>query len=137
MLQIVKNVIAFITDTKNTRMILFAIIVILVLLFLRQCNSTANAKLEIEKVKSEMIRTNNNLDAPLDTIKKYQIDGSTWRSEKGVYELTQMELKVKYSDLLGKFEYEKSKPPKVIVKTEYVIKEVINTIFIHSQLAFY
>ena len=83
-------------------MILFAIIVILVLLFLKQCNSTANAKLEIEKVKSEMIRTNNNLEASLDTIKKYQIDGSTWRSEKNVYELTQNELKGKYADLLGK-----------------------------------
>lgn len=134
MLQIIKNIGAFITDPKNTRMILLAIIVIIVLLFLRQCNLTADAKIEIEKAKSEMIRANNNHEASLDTIKKYNIDGDTWRSEKNIYELTQKELKKQYSDILGKFEYEKNKPPKVIIKTEYVIKEIINNVNVTSTI---
>jgi hypothetical protein len=134
MVNILKNIFEFITDTRNTRMILFALVVIFVLLFLRQCGKTSDAKIKIAEAKEETKRISNNLDAFRDTINSYKLDENTWRSEKQIYELTQNELKEKYSELLGKFEYEKNKPPKTIIKTEYVIKEIINEVIVNGTV---
>lgn len=128
MITILKNILKFVTDPKNTRMLLLAGIVILVLLLLRQCNATRAAKNEVEAQKQETQRISNNYDAAMDTIKQYQVDGDTWRAEKLGYELSLEELETKYADLLGDFEVEKNKPPKVIIQTEWKIKEVVNNI---------
>ncbi|MEK6830205.1 MAG: hypothetical protein AABY15_08880 [Nanoarchaeota archaeon] len=125
---ILKNILKFITDPKNTRMLLLAGVVILILLFLRQCNQTRHWKEQVEIEKQETQRISNNYEAAMDTINQYKVDGDTWRSEKSGYELTLEELNTKYSNLLGDFKVEKNKPPKTIIKTEYVIKEVINDV---------
>ncbi len=122
------NVLKFITDPKNTRMLLLGGIVILMLLLLQQCNAKNGLREELEAQKAETQRISNNYEASQDTIKQYQVDGNTWRAEKSGYELTLDELKGKYSDLLGDFEIEKNRPPKVVIKTEYKIKETINNV---------
>jgi len=134
MITVFKNVLKFITDTKNTRMLLLAGIVILILLLLRQCGKTSNAKLELEKSISEIVRVNNNIDAYNDSIKSYKLDDNTWRSERLGYEISMEELKTKYSTLLGDFKVEKNKPPKVLIKTEYQIKEVIRDINVYVEI---
>ena len=128
MMTILKNVLQFITDPKNRRMLVLAGFVILVLLLLQQCNANRGLKNEIEAQKQETVRVSNNYDAAMDTIKQYKVDGDTWRAEKLGFELTIDELKDEYSDLLADFEIEKNKPPKTIIKTEYIIKEVINNV---------
>ena len=128
MMLIVTNILKFITDPKNTRMILFGSIVVLVLLLLRQCGKTNEAKLETEKAKNETLRISNNYEASRDSIKTYKLDEQTWRTEKQGYELTLEELRTDYADLLAKFQAEKNKPPKVIIKTEYVIQEQITEV---------
>ena len=125
MTTILKNILKFVTDPKNTRMIMLGIIVILILLFLRQCNATRAAKEEVELQKQETQRVKNNYDASMDTIRQYQTDKGTWRAEKEGYLLKYDELKGEYADLLGDFELEKNRPPKTIIKTEYIIKESI------------
>lgn len=125
MMTILKNTLKFITDPKNTRMLLLGAMVVFLLLFLRQCNATKAAKAEAELQKQETIRISNNYDAAMDTITQGKLDKDTWRAEKSGYELTLDELKGKYADLLGDFKIEKNKPPIVIIKTEYIIKEVI------------
>lgn len=118
----------FLRDPKNTRMIILGAFVILLLLFLRQCNATKAAKSEAEIQKQETQRISNNYEAAIDTIRQGKFDKDTWRAEKSGYELTLDELNGKYADLLGDFEFEKNKPPKVIIKTVYVIKEVIREV---------
>ena len=88
MITIITNVLKFITDPKNTRMILFGLIVALVLLLLRQCGKTNEAKAETEKAKNETVRVSNNYEASRDSVKRYKIDEQTWRTEKQGYELT-------------------------------------------------
>ena len=133
MMGIITNVLKFITDPKNTRMILFALIVGLVLLLLRQCGKTNEARLETEKAKSETIRVSNNYEASRDSIKRYKLDETTWRTEKLGYELTVEELQISYADLLGKFKVEKNKPPKIVIRTEYVIQEKITKVPVYTD----
>lgn len=134
MIGIVTNIIKFITDPKNTRMILFAGIVLFALLFLRQCNATQKAKAQILIEQQEKNRINNNWEASLDTLKQFKIGDSTNRAQIAGYELTLDELETKYSDLLGDFEVEKNKPPRVVIKTEYVIKEVIKEVPVYATI---
>jgi hypothetical protein len=131
---ILKNILKFITDPKNTRMLLLAGIVILMLLFLRQCNRAKYFKEQVEIEKLETQRVSNNYEAAMDTITQGKIDKDTWRAEKSGYELTLDELTGKYADLLGDFEVEKNKPPKVVIKTEYVIKEVITEVLVFVEI---
>jgi hypothetical protein len=118
----------FIKDPKNTRMIILGAFIILLLLFLRQCNATKAAKAEAELQKQETQRIANNYEAAMDTIRQGKLDKDTWRAEKSGYELTLDELKGKYADLLGDFKVEKNKPPKVVIKTVYEIREVIREV---------
>jgi len=128
MITIFTNILKFITDPKNTRMLLLGAIVILMLLFLQQCNRAKYFKEQVELEKQETQRVSNNYEAAMDTITQGKIDKDTWRAEKSGYELTLDELMGKYSDLLGDFKVEKNKPPRVVIKTEYVIKEVITEV---------
>ena len=134
MITVFTNILKFITDPKNTRMIMLGVVVILILLLLRQCNATDAAKQEVELQKQETVRISNNYDAAMDTIKQTKVDDNTWRSEKLGYELTLDELKGKYADLLGDFKVEKNKPPKTIIKTEFIIKEKIDSVLVTSIL---
>lgn len=128
---ILGNVLKFITDPKNTRMLMLALIVFLILLLLRQCNKTNEAKLEVQKVEEQVTRVKNNHEAAKASIKTYMLDNQTMRSQKQGYEITIDELKNEYANILGKLKIEKSKPPKVVIKTEYVIKETITQVPIY------
>jgi hypothetical protein len=127
-MNILGSVIKFITDPKNTRMLLLGSIVILILLLFRQCGKTSEAKIETKKVKEQVVRVKNNYEASNDSIKTYALDNKTMRSEKQGYELTISELKTEYNSLLGKLTIEKNKLPKVIIKTEYVVKEILTQV---------
>lgn len=115
-------------------MIMLGVIVIILLLFLNQCNRTQHFKDQVELEKQETKRVTNNYEAALDTIEQGKIDENTWRAEKSGYELTLEELEGQYADLLGDFEVEKNKPPKVVIKTEYIIKEVINDVPVYVEI---
>jgi len=128
MITILKNIGKFITDPKNTRMIMLGVIVIILLLFLNQCNRTQHFKNQVELEKQETQRITNNYEAAMDTIEQGQLDDNTWRAEKLGYELTLDELEGKYADLLGDFKVEKNKPPKVVINTIYEIKEVLTEV---------
>jgi hypothetical protein len=134
MITILKNIGKFITDPKNTRMIMLGVIVIILLLFLRQCNRTQHFKDQVELEKQETKRVSNNYEAALDTIEQGKLDDDTWRAEKSGFELTLEELEGKYANLLGDFKVEKNKPPKVIIQTEYVIKEIVNNVPVYVEV---
>jgi len=60
MITVFTNILKFITDPKNTRMIMLGVVVFLILLLLRQCNATDAAKQEVELQKQETVRISNN-----------------------------------------------------------------------------
>jgi hypothetical protein len=127
-MKILTNILEFITNPKNRSAVVMGLIMILVLLLLHQCNQTNKIKEQVKKEQSENIRIKNNWEASLDTLKQYKISDSTTRAEISGYELTLEELESDYLDLLGKFNIEKNKKPTTIVKTEYIIKEVIKEV---------
>lgn len=126
------NILKFITDPKNTRMLLLGAVVVFLLLFLHQCNATSAAKAEVEAQKNETKRIINNHEAELDTIRQGMIDKDTWRAEKAGYELTIKEAEEKYADVLQDLKIEKNKPPKVIIETVFKSKEDIDNVTINS-----
>lgn len=132
-MNILKNILGFITDPKNTRMLLLAGVVILILLFLHQCNRTQHFKGEVEKQKQETQRIENNYDAAKSKIKQYKVNDSTWRAEKNGFEITIEELENEYAELLADFKVEKNKPPKVIIRTEYIIKDSIRNVLVFVE----
>ena len=109
----------FLKDPKNTRLIIFIGFLVLLLLFLRQCNQTQKAKQEAEKERMELVRVKNNYVAASDSLKQYKIDSKTTRAEILGFELTLSELQNEYKDLLGKYTIEKNKPPRTIIEIRY------------------
>lgn len=134
MIGVITNILKFITDPKNTRMLLFAGIVVFALLFLRQCNATQEAKALAALEQQEKERFQNNWEASLDTLEQFKIGDSTNRAQVLGYELTLEELKSEYSNLLADFEVEKNKPPKTIIKTEYIIEETITEVPVYISI---
>lgn len=120
-----RDIIDFVKNPKNTRMIIFGAFILLIILLLGQRNSNKELKRQIEREKLETQRAKNNHEASLDTIRSYRVGERTWRAEKLGYELTIKELKEDYLHLLGQFNLEKNKPPKVVIKTEYLIRDSI------------
>jgi hypothetical protein len=68
-------------------------------------------------------KAENNLLAASDTLRNYKTKEGKSAAEIAAYSLSLRELQGKYSDLFGKYEKEKNKPPVSIVKTEFVISE--------------
>src|SRR3989304_9148002 len=116
---------SWIIDPKNRTKVFMLAIVALFALLLVQCSATRRANDKAEEEKNERIRIENNYEASNDTIRQYKLDDSTWRPEKLGYTLKVSDLKKEYSDLLGKFELEKNKPPKVLIQTVYQIRDSI------------
>ena len=108
---ILKNILGLITDPKNTRMFLLGGIIVLCILLLRQCQA-------VDEANREVTRIENNWKASLDTIKNYiDADGNAAAEIRA--------LNLTLDELNEELEYERSKPPITVIKTETVIKEVI------------
>lgn len=124
----------FITDPKNRKLRNFIILAVLILLIIMQGCRANKWKAEAELQEQEKQRIVNNYEAAQDTIEQYKIDENTWVAEKKGYELTVDELKEDYADLLGDYEFEKNKPPKTVVHTEYVIVEKVDTVPVFAEV---
>ena len=130
----IKKIWNFLKDPKNRRLIIFIVIALFILLFLKQCNTIKKFKIELENQKTENQRLQNNIDASLDTIKTYRMKNGSLRSEISGYVLTIEELKGKYAKLFKDYEYEKNKPPKVIIEYVTIFKEVIKEVPIYVSV---
>ena len=108
---VIRNILAFITDPKNTRMLLLGFIVVLCMLLLRQCGKTNAAE-------SEIVRVVNNQKALNDTIENYINENGNAAAEIRALSLTIEEVE-------DELEFEKNKPPVTVIKTETVIEEKI------------
>ena len=105
---------------KNIKLVMGTVIVILIMLLFKQCDSTRVAKDEVNRI------TNNNI-ALSDTIENY-ID------ENGILNGEIKGLHLKVSELGDKIAYEKNKPPVTVIeyvteiRDSIVFKPIIDTI---------
>jgi len=111
MISVFSNILKFLTDPKNTRMLLLGVIVILAMLLMRQCEATGKAKEEVTRI------TNNQL-ALADTIRNYK---DKWGNSIGEIR----GLKLKIDELGDSIKFEKNKPPVTIIEYKTVIVEKI------------
>jgi len=108
---VIKNILAFLTDPKNTRMLLLGGIVVLVMLLLRQCQATQEAQGEADRIS-------NNWKASLDEIENYI-------NEKGNTEAEILALTLTLDEVKDELDFEKSKPPVTVIKYRTEIVEKI------------
>lgn len=108
---IIKNILAFLTDPKNTRMLLLGGLFIMTLLLFRQCEQT-------KKAEWESVRLSNNLKASKDTIRNFINKDGNSAAEIRALTLTLDEIR-------DSLKFEKNKPPITIIKYSTKIQEKI------------
>lgn len=111
-MKILNSALTFIT--KNTKLIFLGIVTLLIILLLRQCDSTNRAKNEIIRIKNNQMALN-------DTIRNYKDKlGNRIGEIRG--------LRLKISELGDSLEFEKNKEPVTIIEYVSEINENINDI---------
>ena len=110
--------------TKNTTLLLFILISILVALFFYQRNRTQKFKYQYKEEVKETNRIINNWDASLDTLKQIRNKNGVLSGEISGYQITLDEYKDKYDSVFSLYDYEKKKPPKVIIQWKWKIVDL-------------
>jgi|688.fasta_scaffold01148_20 hypothetical protein len=110
-INVLKKTWEFLTNPKNTRMIILGAFIILLILLLRQCEAT-------NKAKGEVTRIENNYKAQQDTIRNYKDKWGNSVADIRALTLTLNEAK-------KELEFEKNKPPITVIKFKTKIEERI------------
>lgn len=120
----------FLTDPKNTRMLIFGAFVLLCLLLLRQCNKSQELKAEMEQQKEETTRLLNNEEAKNAKLVESRLGDSSMRATIQGFQLTQEELKNEYSHLMSGFEDVKDQTALALAKGTIFVRE---TLYVQTQ----
>jgi len=94
----------------NSRVFLFGMIIILIILLFKQCGKTNSAEIEAN-------RNLNNYLAAGDSIRVLSTERDGLLLETSVFEKTTKELRKENADLFADLMFERSKPPKILIKT--------------------
>lgn len=123
----------------NRNLIIFVLLAIFALLFLRQCNVTSDLKAELAKTKSDASVHYNNLLAANDTIKKYKSanDGLIAEKRSFIYDINEFESK--YANLASEYSTalnltKSLKSTNSLLKAQVKIKDTIKTETVVSKL---
>jgi len=108
----------FIWKFLNSRIFPYILIGILSLFYLRGCNNIAKERIESDR------RLGNYL-ALKDSVRIITSEKNTLLVEKSAFEKTQAELKRENRDLYNELQFERSKPPKVIIRTVIKYRDTI------------
>lgn len=110
------NKIKEIPNLLNNRIVYLFGIGILVMLLLKQCNETQNAKQEAQ-------RNYNNLLAERDTVRILQSKNGSMLAEKAAFKLKYDELSEDQKELIKRLELSGRKKPGVVIQTDIVYKD--------------
>ena len=99
-----------IASALSSRAFLFVTVLILAVLLLRQCGETKSAEIEAR-------RNFNNYLASEDSIRIISTERDGLLVETSAFEKTVRELRKENSDLLSDLRFERSKPPKIVIRT--------------------
>jgi len=124
------KVYSFLTDPKNTRMLIFAAFVVLCLLLLRQCNKANELEANVEAQKEETTRLVNNEQAKNAILIQKYLEDSTLRGTIQGYKLTQKELMTDYAYLMDGFTDIKDQAALALARGTVTIRE---TLYVQTQ----
>ena len=110
------NKIKQIPDLLNNRIIYLVGIGVLVLLLLKQCNETRDAKQEAE-------RNFNNMLAERDSVRVLKSKNGNMLAEKAAFKLKYDELSSEQKELIKRLELSGKKKPGVVIQTDIVYKD--------------
>jgi len=116
MINTLKKITDFILNPKSSRILLIGGLIILVLLLLKQCDATKNAKREAE-------RNLHNLLAEQDSLRIINSKLGNVLVEKSAFQLKYNELTKEQKNLIAQLELEKKKKPGVIIETQIAYKD--------------
>lgn len=105
-----------ITNLLNNRVVYLLGLGILVMLLLRQCNATQDAKAEAE-------RNYNNLLAERDTVRILQSKNGNMLAEKAAFKLKYDELSHEQKQLIKRLELSGKRKPGVVIQTDIVYRD--------------
>lgn len=111
----------------GSRVLLLGSIVILVLLLLRQCDATKNAKREAE-------RNLHNLLAEQDSVRTIKSKLGNVLVEKSAFQLKYKELTEDQKKLVAQLELEKKKKPGTIIETQIVYRDTTILVPVKSEI---
>ncbi len=138
---ILNKIISWCLDKQNRQLILFVVILIASVLFLKECQKVSKLKTEIENGKIDNARIERNRLAETDSLKiEYDKKNKLYTTSKAAFELTKEELETKYKDLFDSKTLNslKDKNEKVIsvTKENVIIKEhiVTNNVFVKDSI---
>lgn len=100
----------------NNRAIYLLGIVILIMMLLKQCNATADAKKEAE-------RNFNNLLAERDSVRVLESKNGNMLVERAAFKLKYNELSEEQEELIDRLELSGKKKPSVVIQTEVVYRD--------------
>ena len=100
----------------NSRAIYLIGIAVLVMLLLKQCNATADAKKEAE-------RNFNNLLAERDSVRVLESKNGNMLVERAAFQLKYNELTEEQEELIDRLELSGKRKPSVVIQTEVVYKD--------------
>ena len=121
------NKIKDLTGLLNNKVVYLLGIGVLVMLLLKQCNETADAKKEAE-------RNYNNLLAERDTVRILQSKNGNMLAEKAAFKLKYDELSSEQKDLIKRLELSGRKKPGVVIQTDIVYKDTSLFSYTHLTL---
>jgi len=110
------NKIKALPNILNNRIVYLLGIGILVMLLLKQCNATQDAKAEAE-------RNYNNLLAERDTVRILESKNGAMLAEKAAFKLKYDELSDDQKDLIKRLELSGKKKPGVVIQTDIVYRD--------------
>lgn len=100
----------------NNKSVYFVGIAVLIMLLLKQCNATADAKKEAE-------RNFNNILAQRDSVRVLESKNGNMLAEKAAFQLKFSELSKDQKDLIERLELSGKKKPAVVIQTEIVYRD--------------
>jgi len=118
---------------SKLNMLFMLILVVIILLFLQQCNVNKSLKQKAQQREVEMNRIAQNYAADTASIKELRLKNGKLQAEKIGYELTVDELIKDKKDLIGDLEFKKNKPPQTVIKLVTEIKDSITEIPIYIK----
>jgi len=132
-LGILSGVLKWAFNPKNRSVVMLIGLVVLILLLLQQCNANKSLKNERAKFEAEATRRINNEEALRDSLKNYKTESGTLIGERQGLLLKAEELENEYADLLSGFNKLKKEKVRTVVKTEYIIKERVDSVTVFAS----
>lgn len=113
----------WLADPKNRQLLGFGLVLLLIFMLMGTCSRISALEGEVEQAHQETQRVANNWQASQDSVTMLKGENGEMIGQISGYVLTIDELNRDYADMKAKWQFEKNKPPVVIIETVTVFKD--------------